>query len=80
MLDYLKDFPISAEFVLARFRALLEPVGIQPSLKVDVGSFTEHDLCGPISETVLMAMAVVPDDVAPPLMLYTEQRLVAYKC
>lgn len=78
MLDYLKDFPISAEFLPARFRALLEPIGIQPSLKVDVGSFTEHDLYGPTSEIVLMAMAVVPDDVAPSPVLYTEQGLVAY--
>jgi len=62
MIDYLGTFPIPAELLPQTLRTLLEPVGTDPSLRVEVSSFTETDPYGPNRETVHMLMAVVPDD------------------
>lgn len=78
MFDFAGTFPIPAELLPQRLRDLLEPVGTDPMLKVEVSSFTETDY-GPNSETVHMLMAVVPDtgEGAQPL-LHSDQGVVAY--
>ncbi|WP_431819418.1 hypothetical protein [Burkholderia sp. F1] len=79
MMDYLAEFPVPAALLPERLRSLLEPVGIDPALRVEVSSFTERDPYGPNSETVQMLMAVVPDDGddAPPV-LHREHGMVAH--
>lgn len=78
MFDYLNAFPIPADLLPARLRQLLEPVGLEPSLRVEVNSFTETDPHGPNSETVHMLMAVVPDSVGLPIIEHSDNGIVAY--
>lgn len=62
MIDYLAAFPIPANLLPERLRLLLQPIGTDPALRVEVSCFTEDDPYGPKCESVFMLMAVVPDD------------------
>lgn len=78
MFDYPGNFPIPVGLLPQRLRSLLEPVGTDPMLKVEVSSFTETEY-GPNSETLHMLMAVVHDDEQFPLpLLHSNQGAVAY--
>lgn len=61
VIDYLDQFPISKAILPIRLRALLEPVGDNPAIKVDVTSRWDKDQHGPNLEYVHMIMAVVPE-------------------
>jgi hypothetical protein len=61
MINYLEDFPIEAAVLPNRLRSLLEPVGKNPNLRVDVTTRYENDPYGPNSEHVHMIMALSPD-------------------
>lgn len=58
--EYVKKFPIPAAQLPARLRSLLEPVGGNPQLQVDVTTRYDVDQYGPDREHVQMVMAVVP--------------------
>lgn len=60
-INYLDDFPIDAELLPTRLRALLEPVGLEPAVRVDVSMRFENDPYGPKREHVHMLMAVIPE-------------------
>lgn len=60
-INYLDEFPIEKEFLPGRLRALLEPVGLEPTLRVDVSTRFESDPYGPAREHVHMVMAVMPE-------------------
>jgi hypothetical protein len=78
MFDYVGSFPIPVEFLPQRLRSLLEPVGTDPLLKVEVNSFTETEIPGLNRETLHMLTAVVPDDGSAPPIIHSDQGLVAY--
>jgi len=78
MFDYAGSFPIPVELLPQRLRSLLEPVGIDPLLKVEVSSFTETEIPGLNRETLHMLTAVVPDDGSAPPIIHSDQGLVAY--
>lgn len=79
MIDYLEAFPIPAHLLPERLRALLQPIGTDPSLRVEVSCFTEDAPSDLKCEAVFMLMAVVPDDGqnATPI-LHSDQGQVAY--
>lgn len=58
--EYLDQFPIQAAQLPARLRGLLEPIGDNPRLRVDVTTRYDVDQYGPDREHVQMVMAVVP--------------------
>lgn len=60
-IDYLDQFPIPAAILPPRLRALLEPVGDNPALRVEVTTRWDKDQHGPNREYVHMIMAVVPE-------------------
>ncbi|MBY3201325.1 hypothetical protein [Rhizobium laguerreae] len=60
-INYLDEFPIDAALLPARLRALLEPVGLEPALRVDVSTRFEYDPYGPAREHVHMVMAVMAE-------------------
>ncbi len=67
-IDYLAEFPIPANSLPARLRALLEPVGTSPQQMVEVTTRYDAKLEGLDREYVHMIMAVVPEsnpDVTP---------------
>ena len=79
MIDYLAAFPIPAHLLPERLRLLLEPIDLDPTLRVEVSCFTEDVPSEPKNEAVYMLMAVVPDDdqnVAP--VLHSDQGQVAF--
>lgn len=59
-IDYLNQFPIPQAILPPRLRGLLEPVGDNPSLRVEVTTRWDHDHHGPDREYVHMIMAAVP--------------------
>jgi hypothetical protein len=61
MIDYLNDFPIGPAFLPSRLRSLLEPVGNNPELRVDITTRFEFDPYGPAREHVHMIMALDPN-------------------
>lgn len=61
MIDYQEQFPIPAMILPPRLRALLEPVGYNPALKIEVTTRWDQDQYGPNREYVHMIMAVVPE-------------------
>jgi hypothetical protein len=61
VIDYLDQFPIPAVILPPSLRALLEPVGHNPALKVEVTTRRDKDQYGPNREYVHMIMAVVPE-------------------
>lgn len=71
MFDYLGSFPIPVDLLPQRLRSLLEPVGTDPSQRVEVSSFTETQHSDSNRETVHMVMAVVPDNKAAIPVLYS---------
>lgn len=77
MTDYLAELPIPSAFVPDGLRELLQPVGNDAALRVEVSCMTEDDLYGPRREVVHMLMAIVPDDgeTATPV-LHSDQGLV----
>lgn len=79
MIDYLAAFPVPAHLLPERLRLLLQPIGTDPALRVEVSCFTEDAPSEPKRETVCMLMAVVPDDGqnAPPT-LCSDQGQVTY--
>jgi len=79
MIDYLAAFPVPAHLLPERLRLLLEPVDLDPALRVEVSCFTEDAPSEPKREAVYMLMAVVPDDdqnMAP--VLHSDQGQVAF--
>lgn len=60
-IDYLNEFPIEAAILPARLRALLEPVGLETAIRVDVSTRFENDPYGADREHVHMVMAVMPE-------------------
>jgi hypothetical protein len=79
-INYLDQFPIPSTALPPRLKALLEPVGESPALKVEVTTRWEKDKHGPNREYVHMIMAVVPDAALPTLKAVNEARhgLVSY--
>ncbi|WP_028237970.1 hypothetical protein [Stutzerimonas azotifigens] len=79
MIDYLAAFPVPAHLLPERLRLLLQPIGTDPALRVEVSCFTEDAPSEPKREAVFMLMAVVPGDShsAVPI-LSSEQGQVAY--
>ncbi|MGV8938653.1 MAG: hypothetical protein ACOH2J_16165 [Allorhizobium sp.] len=63
-IDYLDDFPIDESLLPSRLQALLEPVGMDPELRVDVSTRFEKDPYGPGREHVHMIMAVMTEEEA----------------
>ena len=61
LIDYLEQFPIPTAVLPPRLRALLEPVGDNPALMVDVATRWDREKYGPNREYVHMIMAVVPE-------------------
>jgi hypothetical protein len=61
MINYLNEFPIPAELLPPRLIALLQPVGADRGLRVDVTTRFEFDPYGPSREHVYMIMAIAPD-------------------
>jgi hypothetical protein len=61
MINYLEDFPIQSVLLPDRLRALLEPVGTNPNLRVDVTTRFEKDPYGHNSEHVHMIMTLSSD-------------------
>ena len=62
--DYLTAFPIHGHLVPARLRELLSPIGLDPTLRVEVSAmFETREQQGPV-EAVHLQMAVVPEDEA----------------
>ncbi len=61
MIDYLNEFPVGIEFLPLRLRSLLEPVGKNADLRVDVTARFEFDPYGPDREHVHMIMALDPN-------------------
>ncbi|MGU7785037.1 hypothetical protein [Burkholderia sp. PU8-34] len=79
MFDYLRAFPIPAGLLPERLRMLLEPVGLDPALRVEVSSMIEIDPHGPGREYTHMLMAVVDDDGSDlPPALNDSHGVVAY--
>lgn len=79
MIDYLEEFPLPVRLVPERLRTLLQPIGTDPALRVEVSCFTEDDPHGPKCETVHMLMAVVPEDGQTAIpFLHSEQGQVAH--
>ncbi|WP_332819149.1 hypothetical protein [Sphingopyxis sp.] len=62
MINYLNEFPIAAEFLPQRLINLLEPVGTDIDLRVEVTTRFEVDPYGPNREHVFMIMALSPTD------------------
>ena len=60
IINYLKEFPIPTTQLPLRLRSLLEPVGVDPQLRVEVASRYDVDQYGPSREYVHMVMALVP--------------------
>lgn len=60
MHNYVDEFPIPDAILPPRLRGLLEPVGVDPALRVDVTTRFDFDHYGPKREYVHMLMAVVP--------------------
>lgn len=58
--DYLRAFPLPLHVMPPRLRGLLEPVGLSPSLFVEVASKQESDPHGEHAEHLHLLMAVVP--------------------
>lgn len=61
MIDYLAEFPIAAHLLPPRLVSLLQPVGTDRDLRVDVTMRFEFDPYGPNREHVYMIMALAPD-------------------
>ena len=59
-IDYIAEFPIAAELLPPRLRALLAPVDLTPSAQVDVSTRFEVDIYGPDRDHVHMLMAAIP--------------------
>lgn len=59
--NYLDQFPIPKALVPPKLRALLEPVGQDPTLQVEITLRWDHDHYGPNREYVHMTMAAVPE-------------------
>ncbi|MGD0764200.1 MAG: hypothetical protein ABR929_13605 [Roseiarcus sp.] len=59
-IDYLKQFPIAEAQLPRRLRSLLERVGDQPDLRVEVSARYDFDQYGPNREYVHMVMALAP--------------------
>lgn len=79
MIDYLAAFPLPAHLLPERLRALLQPVGTDPALRVEVSCFMEDDPYGPKCETVYMLMAVVPEDEQSSIpILHSQEGQIAY--
>lgn len=60
-IDYINQFPIPETILPQRLRGLLEPVGDDPALKVEVTTRREKDPYGSSREHVHMIMAAVPE-------------------
>ncbi|MGV1950133.1 hypothetical protein ACQZ44_04870 [Agrobacterium vitis] len=60
-IDHLQEFPIDVALLPPRLRSLLEPVGLDPALSVDISERYENDPHGPEREHVHMLMAVMPE-------------------
>lgn len=71
-IDYLAEFPIPVAHRPARLRALLEPVGMDPSAVVVVAEQFENDPHGPDREHVLLNVAVVAEGKMDDLCLLAE--------
>lgn len=71
MFDYVENFPIPANLLPQRLRALLEPVGTDPSLRVEVSCFIEQQHSKSNRETVHMLMALIPEDGNEKPVLYS---------
>ena len=79
MIDYLTAFPVPAHLLPERLRLLLQPIGTDPAIRVEVSCFTEDAVSEPKNEAVLMLMAVVPDDGLNAIpVLHSDQGQVAY--
>lgn len=61
MITNIDEFPIPVAILPLRLRALLEPVGNEPTLRVEVSTRWEMDRHGPDREYVHMIMAAVPE-------------------
>ena len=61
MLNYLDDFPIDSALIPERLRLLLQPVGKNPGLRVDVTTRFKNDPYGPASEYLHMIMVLAPN-------------------
>lgn len=72
MIDYLDEFPIEVRFLPPRLVALLEPVGLDRNLRVDVTTRFEFDPYGVNREHVYMIMALAPDDGPGDISKYDE--------
>jgi len=74
LIDYLDQFPIPTAVLPPRLRALLEPVGDNPALRVEVTTRWEKDQHGPNWEYVHMIMAAVPEGALGSLGVVDEAR------
>ncbi|SUB01267.1 Uncharacterised protein [Pannonibacter phragmitetus] len=72
LIDYLEEFPIPTAALPTRLRALLEPIGDNPALKVEVATRWDKDQYGPNREYVHMIMAAVPEEALPSLGVLDE--------
>lgn len=72
LIDYLDQFPIPTAILPRRLRALLEQVGDNPALRVEVTTRSDKGQHGPNREYVHMIMAVVPEDVLASLSVFDE--------
>jgi len=70
--DYLTAFPIPANVLPPRLRALLDPVGLSPSQFVEVASIQELDPHGEQAEHIHLLMAVVPGGDEGPIEVLSE--------
>lgn len=73
-INYLNQFPIPEAILPPRLRGLLEPVGDDPALRVEVTARWDHDRQGPNREYVHMIMAVVPEAALASLGVVEETR------
>jgi len=64
IIDYINEFPIDSELLPPRLRSLLEPVGMNADVRVEVSTRFEKDPYGPDREHIHMVMAVMDEGEA----------------
>lgn len=66
-INYLESFPIPEEVLPSKLRELLLPVGLSPTLRVEVASMYEFDPHGVNAEHLHLQMAVVAGEGSQPI-------------
>lgn len=71
-INYLESFPIPEDVLPSKLRELLTPVGLSPTLRVEVASMQEFDLYGENAEHLHLQMAVVAGVNSQPIEILSE--------